>query len=68
MTQVTNNAQVKVQTIENIQGTKQLYVTIQTTRGKVHISVGEKNYAKLEELLTSEQADANKQPEASFKK
>lgn len=68
MTQVTNNAQVKVQTIENIQGTKQLYVTIQTTRGKVHISVGEKNYAKLEELLTSEQTDANKQPEASFKK
>lgn len=63
-----NNAHVKVQTIENIQGTKQLYVTIETGRGKAHISVGEKNYAKLQELLTSLEADANKQPDASFKK
>lgn len=68
MAQVTNNAHVKVQTIENIQGTKQLYVTVETTRGKVHISVGEKNFAKLQEILTSEQADANRQPDQSFKK
>lgn len=44
-------AEVNVTTVTNIQGAKQLYVTVATEKGKVHISVGEKNYAKLTEIL-----------------
>lgn len=45
-------ADVKVTTVTNIEGAKQLYVTIETEKGKVNISIGEKNYTKLNEMLT----------------
>lgn len=65
--ELTFNAQVKAETIVDINENKLLYVTIKTPRGKVAISIGEKNYAKLAEILTSVQADANKQPDAALK-
>lgn len=61
-----NNAQVQAVQVEDINLNKLLYVTIKTERGRVAISIGEKNYAKLTELLTSTQTDANKQPGQGF--
>lgn len=43
--------EVTIKQIENISGGVQNYIVIQTDRGKVFVSIGEKNYTKLAELL-----------------
>lgn len=48
----TQNATVQVKEIENIKGDKQLYVTIDTPKGRVAISIGEKNHKLLTEILS----------------
>lgn len=44
-------ADVTVKQIEQISGGKLNYVVIETDRGRVNVSVGDKNYTKLTELL-----------------
>lgn len=63
-----NNATVQAVKVLDINENKLLYVTIKTERGRVAISIGEKNFAKLEEILTSLQTDANKQAGTGFEK
>lgn len=46
-----NNARVTVKELENISGGKLKYVIIETNRGQVPISIGDKNYDKVQELL-----------------
>lgn len=49
--QNTANATVQLKELETINGEKQLYVTIDTLKGRVNISIGEKNHKKLQEIL-----------------
>lgn len=46
-----NNAHVKAEAINSIYDKKQLYVTIETPKGKAIISVGEKTFNKVTQLL-----------------
>lgn len=61
-----NNAHVKAEAINSIYDKKQLYVTIETPKGKAIISVGEKTFNKVTELLheTEEKKENNKKQTA----
>lgn len=45
------NANVKVTTIKTIDDKENNYVTIVTSKGTVNVSIGEKNFKKLKEIL-----------------
>lgn len=47
----TANATVTPKELENIKGEKLLYVQIDTLKGRVAISIGEKNFKALTEIL-----------------
>lgn len=47
----TANATVTPKELENIKGEKLLYVQIDTLKGRVAISIGEKNFKALMEIL-----------------
>lgn len=53
------NAKIQAVEILNIKGEKQLYITIETTKGKAHVSVGEKNFKLIKEL-TEDQKETTK--------
>lgn len=48
----TANATVSVKEIENIKGEPNRYIVIDTLKGRVHVSIGEKNFKLLQEVLT----------------
>lgn len=56
------NASVKTQKVTTIDNKDLLYVTIVTSKGTVNVSIGEKNYKKLQEIL--EGAASTEQPKA----
>lgn len=66
-----NNAKVRVEQITNIKKEKLNYVVIETARGEVPISIGEKNYNVLQELLKPRETSTQIQvlpPAAEVKK
>lgn len=48
----TANATVTARELENIKGEKLLYAQIDTLKGRVTISIGEKNHKALNEILS----------------
>lgn len=46
------NATVQVKALETIKGDPLLYVVIDTLKGRVSVSIGEKNYKALVEILS----------------
>lgn len=48
----TANATVTARQLENIKGEKLLYAQIDTLKGRVTISIGEKNHKALTEILS----------------
>jgi hypothetical protein len=58
------NVNAKLSQIENINGNTQNYLTLEFNHGnKVHISIGDKNYQRLGELMKDETKSAtNTQP------
>lgn len=48
----TQNATVSVKELETIKGDKLLYAVIDTKKGRVAISIGEKNHKALAEILS----------------
>lgn len=48
----TQNATVSVKELETIKGDKLLYAVIDTKKGRVAISIGEKNHKALTDILS----------------
>lgn len=50
--QGTQNATVTVKALENIKGDALYYVVIDTLKGRVPVSIGERNYKLINELIS----------------